>query len=46
MGVFASIMTELAAQSQDTGIVIIGATPAKAHQTASSLACQKGGANG
>ena len=46
MGVFATIMTELAAQAQDTGIVMIDATHAKAHRTASSLAVQKGGAGG
>jgi glucuronate isomerase len=46
MGVFATIMTELAAQAQDTGIVMIDATHAKAHRTASSLAVQKGGADG
>ena len=44
MGVFATIMTELAAQTQDTGILMIDATHAKAHRTASSLAVQKGGA--
>ena len=46
MGVFATIMTELAAQAQETGIVMIDATHAKAHRTASSLAVQKGGADG
>jgi len=46
MGVFARIMTELAAQAQDAGIVMIDATHAKAHRTASSLAVQKGGADG
>jgi transposase len=46
MGVFARIMTELAAQAQDTGLVMIDATHAKAHRTASSLAVQKGGAGG
>ena len=46
MGVFATIMTELAAKVQDTGIVMIDATHAKAHRTASSLALQKGGADG
>jgi hypothetical protein len=44
MGVFATIMTELAAEKQETGIVMIDATHAKAHRTASSLAVQKGGA--
>ena len=42
-GVFARIMTDLAAQAQDTEIVMIDATHAKAHRTASSLAVQKGG---
>ena len=46
MGVFATIMTELAAQAQETEIVMIDATHAKAHRTASSLALQKGGADG
>ncbi len=45
MGVFATIMTELAAQAQDSGIVMIDATHLKAHRTASSLAVQKGGAD-
>jgi transposase len=45
MGVFATIMTELAAQTQDTEILMIDATHAKAHRTASSLAVQKGGAS-
>lgn len=44
MGVFTTIMTELAAQAQSTEIVMIDATHAKAHRTASSLAVQKGGA--
>ena len=42
MGVFATIMTELAARAQDTEIVMIDATHAKAHRTASSLAVQRG----
>ena len=46
MGVFAAIMTELAAQSQDIETVMIDATHVKAHRTASSLAVQKGGADG
>ena len=46
IGVFATIMTELAAQAQETGIVMIDATHAKAHRTALSLAVQKGGAAG
>ncbi len=43
MGVFAIIMTELAAQAQDTEMVMIDATHLKTHRTASSLAVQKGG---
>ncbi len=43
MGVFATIMTELAAQAQDTEMVMIDATHLKAHRTASSLAVKKGG---
>ncbi|MEY2961913.1 MAG: hypothetical protein RLZ60_1743 [Pseudomonadota bacterium] len=46
MGVFATIMTELAAQAQDTEILMIDATHAKAHRTATSMAVQKGGADG
>lgn len=46
MGAFATIMTELAAQTRETGIVMIDATHAKAHRTASSLAVQKGGEGG
>jgi len=46
MGVFAAIMTELAARSQDIETVMIDATHVKAHRTASSLAVQKGGADG
>jgi transposase len=43
MGVFATIMAELAAQAQQTRIAMIDAIHAKAHRTASSLAVQKGG---
>jgi transposase len=43
MGVFANIMTELAAQAQDTEAVMIDATHLKTHRTDSSLAVQKGG---
>ena len=43
MGVFATIMTELAAQAQDIEMVMIDATHLKTHRTASSLAVQKGG---
>ena len=46
MGVFATILTELAAQAQETEIVMINAIHAKAHRTASSLAVQKGRAGG
>lgn len=46
MGVFARIMAELAAQAQDTEMVIIDPTHLKTHRTASSLAVQKGGADG
>ena len=46
MGVFATIMTELAAEAQDIATVMIDATHLKAHRTASSLAVQKGGAEG
>lgn len=35
---FATITTKLAAQAQETGIVMIDAAHAKAHRTASSLA--------
>jgi hypothetical protein len=38
MGVFATIMTELAAQDQDIEMVMIDATHLKAHRTASSMA--------
>ena len=37
MGVFATILTELAAQAQETEIVMIDATHTKAHRTASCL---------
>lgn len=42
MGVFATIMTELAAQAQNNEILMIDA---KVHRTASSLAVQTGGAD-
>ena len=45
MGVFATIMTELAAQAHQTETVMIDATHLKAHRTASSLAVKKGGAS-
>jgi hypothetical protein len=34
MGVFATIMTELVAQAQETGIVMIDVTHTKAYRTA------------
>ncbi len=43
MGVFATIMTELAARAQETDMVMIDATHLKAYRTVSSLALQKGG---
>lgn len=43
MGVFARMMTELAAEGQDTITLMIDATHLKAHRTASSLRGQKGG---
>ena len=43
MGVFATIMTELAAQAQQVEMVMIDATHLKAHRTASSLRLKKGG---
>lgn len=42
MGVFGTNMVELAAEKQATEIVMIDATHAKAHWTASSLPVQKG----
>ena len=44
MGVFATIMIELAAQAQDAEMVMIDATRLKAHRTALSLAVKMGGA--
>ncbi|MDF3607741.1 IS5 family transposase [Paracoccus sp. DMF-8] len=43
MGVFATIMTELAGQAQETDTVMIDATHLKTHRTASSLGSKKGG---
>ena len=43
MGVFARIMTELAAEKQRIEMVMIDATHLKAHRTASSLGRKKGG---
>ena len=44
MGVFATIMIELAAEAQQLEMVMIDATHLKAHRTASSLGRKKGGA--
>jgi len=44
MGVFATIMTDLAARAQQTETVTIDAIHLKAHRTASSMAVKKGGA--
>lgn len=43
MGVFATILTEAAAEARETEIVMIDATHTKAHRTASSLAVRKRG---
>lgn len=43
MGVFARMMTELAAEAQDTDTLMMDATHLKAHRTAASLRGQKGG---
>ncbi len=43
MGMFATIMTELAAPAQDTERVMIVATHPKAHRTASGLGLNEGG---
>ena len=43
MGVFARMLTELAAERAQTDTVMMDATHLKAHRTASSLAGQKGG---
>ncbi len=45
MGVFAAIMTALAARAQQTEM-LMDATHLKAHRTASSLAVKKAGADG
>jgi len=42
MGVFASILTELAAQGDATGTLMIDATHLKTHRTASSMGLKKG----
>jgi transposase len=44
LGVFARILTELAAEGRDTSTIMIDATHLKAHRTASSLRGKKGGA--
>ena len=43
MGVFARIMTGLAAEAPDNKTISIGAPSLKAHRTASSLGAKKGG---
>ncbi len=45
MGVFARIMTGLAAEAPDNKTISIDATYLKAHRTASSLGFKKGGAD-
>ena len=42
LGVFARILTELAAEGRDTSMIMIDATHLKAHRTASSLRGKKG----
>ena len=44
LGVFARMLTELAAEGQDTSMLMIDATHLKAHRTAASLRGQKGAA--
>ena len=44
MGIFTRILTELAAQGDETGTLTIDATHPKAHRTASSMGLKKGGA--
>jgi transposase len=46
LGVFARILTELAAEGQDVETIMIDATHLKAHRTASSLRGKKGGVSG
>ena len=46
LGVFARMLTAMAAEGQNTETVMIDATHLKAHRTASSLRGKKGGANG
>ena len=45
LGVFARILTELAAEGQDVETIMIDATHLKAHRTASSLRGKKGDAS-
>ena len=45
LGVFARILSELAAEGQDVETIMIDATHLKAHRTASSLRGKKGVAN-
>ena len=45
LGVFARILTELAAEGRDVETIMIDATHLKAHRTASSLRGKKGAAN-
>lgn len=45
LGVFARILTGLAAEGQDTRTIMIDATHLRAHRTASSLRGKKGDAN-
>jgi transposase len=46
LGVFARILTELAAEGRDTEVIMIDATHLKAHRTASSLRGKKRGLGG
>ena len=46
LGVFARILTELAAEGRDTEVIMIDATHLKAHRTASSLRGKKGAQSG
>ena len=46
LGVFAKMLTAMAAKGQTTETVMIDATHLKAHRTASSLRGKKGGATG
>ncbi len=46
LGVFAQILTELAAEGRERDTLMIDATHLKAHRTASSLRGKKGGAVG